>query len=190
MKKKITAVVLACAMAVSMGMAASAADVNANQGTGDVALEGNITYNPELISVAMPANINFEVGLKKTGEDMGKFDKVISGAGNITNNSNCDVNIRLAKVVDDKGFSALNKMDLFMEKADTTDLTGKTALAEGSPDRDMGNVLANGGVMSLKVFGQANAADAKLLDDSVKEQKFSVTLTLKVVKVTEDAPVA
>ena len=44
--------------------------------------------------------------------------------------------------------------------------------------------------MSLKVFGKENTANAKLLDDSVNEQKFSVTLTLKVVKVTEDAPAA
>lgn len=189
MKKKFLSMVLACAMVASFGLAVSADTISANNGEGQVALDGNITFNPELISVAMPANINFEVGLTQTAEgEQGKFDKVISGTGTITNNSNIDINVKLTNVVDDQAFPVLgSKMNLFLEKASVTETAGLTALANGPADRTLDKVNKNGGQLSLKVLGAAATGDPVILTDPTAEQKFSVTLTLKVEKAAAPA---
>lgn len=171
--KKTLSLILALAMMLSMNVFASATDVKQDGGTANVALEGKIDEEANLLSVVIPTSINFAVGtVEETTEQLASdkynttnlttggyvFNTFYSGTGKVINNSaSQNVKIEITEVIDDAS-KLLDKIDLALS---STDLDETTALADPlEAGANQSIVLVNsldaaGGEAELSTVGQA-----------------------------------
>lgn len=181
MKKKLAVISMAAVMVLGATLNSFAADntVAQNKGEADTKWEVQLSDNPAIISVAVPAVVPFEIGLTKD-PDAGKFDKVVVPAVTAKNSSTVGVDLYLTTVLDDPGEKKLLpnvKLSLNGKLLEAKDYTSDAA----ENGVKLGSMSAKNGTMKLNMTGAKADADPILGADG---DAYTITTTFKVVKST------
>ena len=198
--KKLTALVLATVMAMTLASPAFAADgvkettLDGYDKTQNVKWQATLAGSSDIISVTIPTEIVFNISTDATD---GSFGNLLSGTGTITNNSSeKKIRVEVTTVLDDENNPLLDgaAVDLYLaptgintEAVGAKDKLKKYSLADKKDSvlvggTEEGNILladeiaTNGGKSDVKVYGLKSAAGGAL--PSV--ESVTITTTLKV----------
>lgn len=203
MMKKTMSMLLVVAMILSLSVCAFATDggktdittVEIDNGTANVDLKGEITDSPSLISVVIPAAIEFTVvteeysGSDKVYEDMTGttevssdkkvFKSFVSASNAAVTNNSTDKAVKVVVTgVSDSQYGLLKKLDMTLAGTETA-----IKLNSFSTDNDnviSNSIAANGGSCVLKLTGTEGKVKSGAGKIQLPDGNATVTVVLKV----------
>lgn len=185
--KKAISIGLTLALAFGLGLSAFAdTTVTGSGGTGEVPLKGKVLdAGADVISVAMPASIDFQVVTKNESGTL-TAEQVIGGTGTFQNNGTCEVELSVSVTTAPSVNSAsfLDIVDLALSTPgadnllpDDAALYGNFKLTASLTDLELGSIAA-GASRTVELKGRDNAAN----NTALVAGDYTIATTFKVVK--------
>lgn len=128
----------------------------------------------DIISVAMPSNIVFNIECDKND---GAIKKIQSGVGEIRNNSNRNMDLKIISVDDDYDF--LNNVNLYLAEGEKSldeikDASG-AKLTPGTGQDALVTTLQRSSNQKIQLYGEPAASGSKLEKD-----RYTIEVTMKI----------
>ncbi len=128
----------------------------------------------DIISVVMPADIVFNIECDK---ESGLISKIQSGVGEIKNNSNRNMDLKVISVEDDNNF--LNNVNLYLAEGEKSldEIKGLTEakLTPGTGQDKTITTLQRASSQKIQLYGEAASANSRL-----EKEQYTIDVTMKI----------
>lgn len=139
----------------------------------DFSMTGKVK-DVDIISVVMPSDIVFNIECDK---DSGSISKIQSGVGEIRNNSNRNMDLKVISVEDNGNF--LNSVNLYLAEGEKSldEIKGLTdaKLTPGTGQDKTITTLQRASSQKIQLYGEAAAADSQL-----DKEQYTIEVTMKI----------